>query len=152
MKKHVLLFLIILGLSTTAWGGFACVTPPACAVCCEPATINVRACIPYNCVVVDDPDVCVRGNMVVVDIYLSCQDCECGGCTMVDEEVSVALCPGTYSVIARIHVECSSDCWPSRPRVGAMGSAFFKVSCGDPCGSPYWPPSWPCCPWPCTMQ
>lgn len=144
MKKHVLLFLIVLGLSTAAWGSFACVTPPACAVCCEEATINVRACIPYDCEVACDPVVCVRGNMVVIDIYLECEDCKCGGCTLVNEDVSVSLCPGTYSVLAKIHVQCDSGCL-SYTKIGAMGSASFKVACCDPCCWPWWP-SWFCNP------
>ena len=137
MKKQALLLLLVLGLSTTAWGAFACVTVPPCAGCCEEATINVKACLPYDCELEGPATVCVRGNMVVVDICYECEDCVCGGCTLVDETVEVALCPGAYSVLVRVSVDC--ECWPFGPRVSAIGSAFFKVC---PCG--------PCCPGGCT--
>jgi len=138
MKKQALLLLLVLGISTTAWGSFACVTVPPCAGCCEDVTINVKACLPYECDPAGPPKVCVRGNMVIVDICYECEDCECGGCTLVDKNVTVALCPGAYSVLVRVSVDC--ECWKFGPRVSAIGSAFFKVCPCDPC----WP--WGCTP------
>jgi hypothetical protein len=142
MKKQALLLLLVLGISTTAWGSFACVTVPACTPCDEQVCINVKACIPYDCEMVGEPIVCVRGSMVIVDICYSCQDCVCGGKTVVNENACVDLCPGVYSVLVRVSVDC--DCWSFGPRVSAIGSAFFKVCCDDPCPSPGCPTQSPC--------
>ncbi len=142
MKKQALLLLIVLGMSTTAWGAFACVTVPPCTPCDELVCINVKACIPYDCEIVGDPVVCVRGNMVIVDISYSCEDCACGGKTEVNKNVCVDLCPGAYSVLVKVSVDC--ECWPFGPRVAAIGSAFFKVCCNVPCPSPGCVPQSPC--------
>jgi hypothetical protein len=148
MKKYTLLLLLVLGISTTAWGGFACVNVPACTPCEEDVQINVTACIPYDCDCPAEIRHCVRGNMVLVDIDYTCHGCTCGGKKEVNKNVVVPLCPGIYSVLVRINVDCDDDCWPFGPRVAAIGSAFFKVCCNDPCPSPWCPTPYPCagCP------
>jgi hypothetical protein len=145
MKKQALLLLIVLGISTTAWGSFAYVTVPPCTPCGEQVCINVKACIPYDCEIVGTPLVCVRGHMVVVDICYNCLECACGGKTVVGEDVCVDLCPGVYSVLVRVSVDC--DCWSFGPRVSAIGSAFFKVGFCEPCPPSGCPsaPSGGCC-------
>jgi hypothetical protein len=148
MKKYTLLLLIVLGVSTTAWGSFACVTVPPCTPCADDVCIGVTACLPYNCSGEPIVEYCVYGNMVLVDILYTCEDCACGGRTAVDTGVCVPLCPGVYSVLARVSVECESGCWATGPRVSAIGSAFFKVCCDNPCPSPWCLPQYPCggCP------
>jgi len=144
MKKYALYLLIVLGMTTTSWGAFACVVVPACTPCDENVRIDFTACIPYNCDDTPEVDYCVRGNMVVVDIVYDCEDCRCGGRTTVRKHVCVPLCPGVYSVLVRISVNCDDGCWSFGPRVAAIGSAFFKVCSCDPCPSPWSLPQWPC--------
>lgn len=144
MKKYALLLLIVLGVSTTAWGGFACVTVPATTPCDQEVCMNFQACLPYDCTDTPAVDYCVRGNMVIVDIVYQCADCTCGGRTAVNEDLCLDLCPGVYSVLVRISVDCADACWDFGPRVSALGSAFFKVCSCEPCASPWCLPEYPC--------
>ena len=130
MKKYGLLLLMVLASSTTAWGAFACVEAPKYACPCEDVYINVSACLPFECEPCYDTKVCVRGNMVIVDMYFYCEDCKCGGATCIDECVNIGeFCPGMYSVIVRIHCKClDPGCYRmKRARICALGSTFFRV-------------------------
>jgi len=125
MKKYGLLFVMVLVMSTTAWGSMACVSVPSCAPVCEPVHAQVNACLPYYCS--GDPcvNVCVRGNMIIVNMVYECEDCDCGGATCVDECVDLGeLCPGMYAVVVRIY--CACECY-SCPRICALGSSFMRV-------------------------
>ena len=140
MKKYALLMLIVLGMSTAAWAGpWACVDAPACVCSDECVNINVGACIPGR--FCGDPYVkwCVKGNLVLVDIYLVRYD-ECHDSLKLCEPVCLEnLCPGNYSVVARIYVKDVGPCaFPGRSVLTAMGSTRFTVKCCDPCCSP-WP-------------
>ncbi len=133
MKKYGLLLLMVLAMSTPAWAGpFACVTVDRCVPACEDVSINVKACLPFRDCVLQDTDVCVRGALILVDMYFCCPSCRCGGATCVDEDVVVegGLCPGMYIVLVRIHCACGGPCC-FRPRICAMGSAFFQAVCCD---------------------
>ena len=134
MKKYGLLLLMVLVTSTTAWAGpFACVTVDRCVPACEDVTINVKACIPYRgCELIGEPEICVRGGLILVDMYYACPDCYCGGATCIDESpvVEDGLCPGMYIVLVRIHCVCCGPCG-FRPRICAMGSTFFQAMCCD---------------------
>jgi hypothetical protein len=138
MKKYAMLLLVVLMLSTSAWAStLAYVTvSPACPNCVDNVCINVLACVPKACTVTE-VDSCVRtNNMILVDIYLECPDCSCGGSTKVDETVCVGdLCPGTYFVVARVY--WSGACCKSTPTAAAVGSTVFKVSCAT-CAWPWW--------------
>ncbi len=124
MKKYGLLFVMVLALSTTAWGSMACVSVPPCVCACEPVTANVRACIPYDCELHCE-SVCVRGNVIVVDMLYVCEDCPCGGATCINENIDLGeLCPGMYSVVVKIRCACSCD---SCPKTCALGSTFFRT-------------------------
>jgi len=124
MKKYGLLLMVVLVMSSTAWGGMARVMTPKCAPACEPVWAHVKACLPYECEE-HCTTVCVRGNMIIVDMLYTCEDCSCGGATCVDKCVDLGdLCPGMYSVVVRIH--CACGCCP-RPRICALGSSFFRV-------------------------
>jgi len=132
MKKYGLLLLMVLAMSTPAWAGpFACVTVDRCVPACAPVTINVRACIPYNCVPAG-MSYCIRGGLIIVDLDYDCENCMCGGATCVDEDVVIdsGVCPGMYIVLVRVNAACPGPCC-FRPRICAMGSAFFGAHCSD---------------------
>lgn len=133
MKKYGLLVLIVAAMSTTAWASpFASVKAPECAPACEDVMVHVDACLPYDCEEMCTK-VCVRGNMIIVDMFYGCEDCKCGGATCISECVNVGeLCPGMYSVVVRIYCKCEGSCC-SRPRVCALGSTFLRVGCDGPC-------------------
>lgn len=147
MKKCALIMLLVLGTSTAAWAGsWACVTVPACLNCDENVCINVQGCVPGEGQVVDK-EVCVKGGIVFVDIYVEIQD-KCVGSVKVDEDVCAGdLCPGQYAVIAKIYSrqadDCCSSCWNpfgNRYSTYAMGSAWFSVVSCNPCCPPFpWP-------------
>lgn len=149
MKKCALLLLMVLGISTTAWGSsFACVeVSPDCPSCEDDITICVSGCVPGDCAI-DDVEVCVKGSIIYMDIYMCCDcDCEPPYSTKFDvcEDIG-SLCPGAYAVIAQVHCagcDCDPCSGPCRPGVCALGSAFFRVCCDDPCG-PWYPPCGPC--------
>jgi len=125
MKKYGLLLAMVLVMSTTAWGGIASVCVPKCNCACEPVYAHVETCLPYDDCELHCTNVCVRGNMVIVDMLYVCADGACGGATCVDECVDLGeFCPGMYSVIVRIN--CACGCC-ARPRICALGSTFFRV-------------------------
>ncbi len=137
MQKYGLLLVTVLAMSTAGWASpFACVTVPRCVPACEDVTIDVGACLPYKgCELLPDGvDVCVRGNLILVDMYFGCPSCMCGGATCVDEKVVIedGLCPGMYIVMVRIKCMCSGPCC-FMSRTCAMGSTFFQVRCPDLC-------------------
>ena len=127
MKKYVLLLLMLSATGKTAWGAIADVMPPEEACACEDLYIQVSTCIPYDC----EPHytrVCVRGSMIIVDMYYACDDCRCSGATCIDECVNIGdFCPGVYAVIVRIYCVCGDPCCCARPRICALGSTFFRV-------------------------
>lgn len=130
MKKYGLLFVMVLAMSTAAWGSIARVTVPPCAPACEPVCAHVDACLPCEAPGGPDVNVCVRGNMVIVDMVYDCEDCGCGGATCIDKCVNLGeFCPGMYSVIVRIFCVCDDPCCDSRPRICALGSTFLRVCC-----------------------
>ena len=142
MKKHALLILIVLGVSTAAWAGpWACVDVPACVCSDQCVAVKVGACIPgqFNeCQT--RVESCVQGGFIFVDIYLTRYD-KCQGSLNLCESVQVGtLCPGVYSVVARVYVKDVGPCTLPflRPVLTAIGSANLRVVCCDPC----------CWPWP----
>ena len=148
MKKYALLLFLVLGMSTTTWGlTFACVqVTPNSPSCDDDITICVSGCIPGNCAVVDSR-VCVKGSIITVDIYMEC-DCQCAPpyATKYNECFDIGfLCPGRYTVMARVHCADLGGCGLlcSCPGgVCAVGSAPIHVCCANPC----WPWYWPCLP------
>lgn len=132
MKKYGLFFMMVLVMSTSAWGAIARVTASECASACAPVHVQVETCLPVECPGAPCVDVCVRGNMVIVDMVYDCEDCGCGGATCVDKCVNLGdFCPGMYSVIVRIFYVCDDPCCGSRPRCCALGSTFLRVCCPD---------------------
>ena len=138
MNKRLLLpLVVVLSLSTGAWASvFADVTVcPPCPDCWDNVLVNVKACVPKEGYV-KCTEWCIKGNFIMVDVYLQCPPSACGGSTKVNQTVCVGdLCPGTYAVIAT--VRCYEGCKPYAMTY-AVGSTFFKVSCPTPC--------WPCWP------
>ena len=151
MKKYALLLFLVLGMSTTTWGlSFACVqVTPECPSCEENITICVSGCIPGDCYIADS-QVCVRGSIITVDIYMCCEyKCEPPYSTTFNQCLDLgALCPGWYSVMAKVHCTDMGACGPfctCPTGICATGSAFFRVCCDDPCW-PWWPCAPPCGP------
>lgn len=127
MKKYGFLLVMVLMMSTTAWGSLASVwTCPESPDCDDMVKVYVKACVPGDCEVACVKKMCI-GNMIIVDIYLDCM-CACGSTQISEYKCIGKLCPGTYSVFARVW--CSHG--GCRPRVCALGSTFFRVA--------------PCCP------
>ena len=150
MKKYALL-LMMLAVTSTAWGGpFACVqVSPADPSCESEITICVSGCLPGNCEVTDT-EVCIQGGIITVDIHMCCS-CECAPpySTKFNECMNIgSLCPGAYVVIAKVHCHDCGQCSKfGQTRVGAVGVAFFDVCCADPC-MPWYRPCAPgagCC-------
>jgi hypothetical protein len=140
MKKYALLMLIVLGTSTVAVAGpWACVDVPKCVCSGDNVTIKVGACLQgtfSSCMKVVP---CVQGNLILVDIYLTRTD-KCLGSLQLCKPVDLkTLCPGLYSVVARIYVKDVGDCPPLGGvcALAAVGSAYFNVKCCDPCCSPF---------------
>ncbi len=139
MKKYALLMLIVLGTSTVAWAGpWASISVPPGVCSGQPVTITVGACLQgqYTC---DQPvDWCVHGNLIIVDIHLTRVNA-CHDALQLCKDVNIMrLCPGTYSVVARIYVRDKGLCGkPGMYVMSAVGSTWFNVKCCNPCGSPF---------------
>lgn len=140
MKKCALLMLLVLGVATVASANpWAQVGVKPVVSACENVCVTVTACIPGTFKCPPKVEWCVRGGIVLIDIYLERTD-KCKDALCLKQEVNIKkLCPGTYSVIARVYVKDVAPCSPfTLHRVSAMGSAWFKVVPSDP----YCPP-WP---------
>ncbi len=134
MKKYGLLLLVVLAMSTAAWAGpFACVTVPRCVPACEEITVITNACLPFDCELAGPPRVCIRGALIMVDWDFTCDNCMCGPATCIKDAPATVgpLCPGMYIVLVRINCQCCGPCCLFRPRICAMGSAFFQAVCCD---------------------
>ncbi len=163
MKKYAFLLLVVLGISSTAFG-FCRMSiqvneqPIECGatsidvsgyLCCTQAWQLIN----YE----EDVRICRFGRVIYVDIDLDCEcgcelDCQEGRATLDIPEP--ALCPGMYILVVRVWCNYEgSQCWPcwwypQRMFVGQAATSF-RVSCGD-CElcAPCWP-CWPCRPCPC---
>ena len=141
MKKCALLMLIVLGTSTVAWAGpWACIdVQKKCWCSGEDVKVHVGACLPGTFDTCQTKIVpCVQGNLILVDVYLTRTD-TCLGSLRLCEPVDLkTLCPGLYSVVARIYVRDVGPCGrPGMYLMSALGSAQFRVKCCDPCCSPF---------------
>ncbi len=156
MKKYALLSMIVLAMSSTAFG--ICrmqieVTPPECGsntlvgggtICCSGQ---------WN---MSGYEVSRIGNQIYLDFYLSCTS-PCGYHTeQGTDALEIPGCPftyGLYVLVARVWMDYSEcQCWPyclyQNPLLVGMAMTSFKVCC-DECGS------YPCCCgpiWPCCVQ
>lgn len=161
MKKYALLFLIVLGISSTALG--------YCRLCidvqepeCDATTLTVcgSLCCSGQCTLVDPAsDIRVRqlGNQILVDVCLTCDCLQGCTCLAIDECGELPLsCPlrcGLYVLVVRVW--CTYEgcaCYPynmfSQPLFCGMAMDSFKVCC-DECGC------YPCCcgfSWPCCLR
>ena len=143
MKKCALLMLIVLGTSTAVWAGpWANVIVPCDACSGQDTIIKVGACLPgtFNeCKT--NVEWCVKGNVILVDIYLTRTD-KCHGSLQLCEDVNLmTLCPGRYSAVARVYIKDVGPCaWYSNYVISAVGSAIFDVANCNPCCPPWvWP-------------
>ena len=142
MKKCIWLFVLVLGMSTTAWG--ACQVDvgvnPSAPTCEDTvyASINIRCS--GDCTF-ETRTVRRMGNLIYVDVYLEC-DCPCGCSELphLGPEILDEPCCGLYMVVVRVW--CTYTYWPycmfRRPIFCGMGSTHFRVCCPDCC-------CWPCC-------
>jgi len=139
MKKYMWLLVLVLGMSTTAWG--VCrvgidVEEPVCAGDTSLA-FSGSICCSGQCTIDEDPVVSQFGRTIYMDIYLNCT-CPCGYTEEGDDdtlELAYPLCPGLYIVVVRVW--CTYEFWPycmfNRPILCGMGSTWFNVCC---CGAP----------------
>jgi len=138
MKKRLFLLLLVLGLSSTAWG-YCLVNVSAEQQDCDgPVNAQMTLCCSGDCSL-DRAEFRRWGNQIYVDVYL---DCTCmAGCSTIQRTVDLEdklgsdLTCGLYILVVRVW--CTYDCWPycmfGRPIFCGMGSTSFRVCCDDGC-------------------
>ena len=147
MKKLTWLVVLVLGMSTTAWGVCSVnvrVSQPSdgLPVCGEDVAVRVNVACPGNCEFVKFEQ-SQFGSTIYLDMYLNCS------CMTGSSEISKgkwvlkpASSCGLYIVLVRVW--CTYDCWPycmfNQPLLCGMGSTYFTVRCAD-CEC------FPCCCW-----
>jgi len=139
MKKYMWLLVLVLGMSTTAWG--VCrveidVEEPVCAGDTS-LTFSGRICCSGQWEFDGDPAITQFGNLIYMDVYLNCtcmRGCKCEETEGEELILPQGLCPGLHMLIVRVW--CTYECWPycmfDRPFFCGMGATYFRV--------------WPCCP------
>jgi hypothetical protein len=159
MKRHALLLLLVLAMSTTALGSIRVgVKPTPCRPTCDDIVcVDLCGCLPGTYVPDGDPVICRIGNIWFVDIYwnqTSCLNTTRLELVYPDGVCIGQVCPGPHSVFVTVYCRQGMDC--AQPCIGgsrvcAIGSTSFRASC-DPCWDccmPCWPCQ-PCYPWgPC---
>ena len=157
MKKYALLFLMLLGISSTAFGICRIGVDVAEPVICEAETISVSG---YICCTgdweLDNYEVSRIGSQIYVDVYLNCTCLTGCKCEEGEADLDIPGCPldcGLYVLVVRVW--CTYEgcaCYPysclSQPLLKGMAMRSFKVCC-DQCGC--YPCrcglTWPCCLW-----
>lgn len=157
MKKYMWLMVLVLAMSTTAWG-FCRIdvsVDPDPPVAGESWQVIVEGCIPgENCEVIDT-DIEVRLRLVIVEVLVEC-DCCTGGCTELEpvavDAPELQLC-GVYFIVVKVYRQCRCDdqaensngdtrcfcpwkLW-CRPILCGIGSTYFRIWDEDCCG-PWW--------------
>ncbi len=156
MKKYALLLLMVLGISSTAFGMCRIGVDVDGPVMCGDESIPVSG---YLCCAgeweFEDYDLRQFGSQIQVDVYLNCTSLAGCNCESVEEPIDLELdCPtrcGLYVLIVRVW--CSYEgpaCYPyccfSQPLLRGMAMTSFKVCCDDCCCFPCrCGPVWPCC-------
>jgi len=155
MKKQLFLLLLVLGLSSTAWG-YCLVNVSAEQQDCDgPVNAQMTLCCSGDCSL-RNADFCRWGNVIYADVYL---DCTCtAGCSRIqrtanlEERLGSDLCCGLYILVVRVWCEYDACCWPycmfGQPVFCGMGSTSFRVCCDDACCCFPCFPCFPCCPSP----
>ena len=147
MKKVVLLMVLVLGMSSTAWG-ICRVNADVVNLCCEEDKffVDLNICCNGQCEF-EDLGVTQLGNQLYVDIYLNCSCLDGNTCIATAEPVELVAPQGLRCgiYILAVRVWCSYDCWPycmfGQPMFSGLGSTSFTACCDD-CG---------CCPCQCWM-
>jgi len=158
MKRYALLFLMLLGISSTAFGICRIGVDVAEPVLCDATTISVSG---YICCTgeweFDSYDVSQFGSQIIVDVYLNCTSLTGCNCVPVEEPLDLELnCPlhcGLYVLVVRVWFTyegcaCYPYCCLPQPLLRGMAMTSVKVCC-DECGC------YPCCcglTWPCCLR
>ncbi|MBN1360980.1 MAG: hypothetical protein JW993_10325 [Sedimentisphaerales bacterium] len=144
MKKYALLALIVLGTSTAAWAApWACVDVPAVVCGDTDVIIKVGTCIPGTFEGCPEVKWCVKGSIIQVDMYLKRIDA-CHDAKYLCKDINLKkLCPGPYTVIARVYVKDVGPCpFGGINVLTAVGYKCFTAKSCNPCCAPCWP-VWP---------
>lgn len=160
MKKYALLSMIVLGISSTAFGICRVNVAVTGPVTCEDTHLPLwgRLCCTgdWN---LSGISVERRGNQICVDLYLDCTSLTGCKCEEGEENLPIPTADphhldcGLYVLVVRVWVNYQGcACYPysclSQPLLRGMTMTSFKVCC-DECGS------YPCCcglPWLCCLR
>jgi hypothetical protein len=153
MKKYGLLFLLLLGISSTAWG-YCTITINIDEITCgEEITGSTWIECSGTC---RQPPIktlktYVNDNVLYADIYVDCES-PCGSSVVTTQGTvfAEAKC-GWYVVVVRVwcdytNCNCFPYCWYPGPVLCGVAAKYFAVNCDDcgfcPCRCT---PCRPCC-------
>jgi hypothetical protein len=140
MKKHALFFLLVLAISSTAFGfcrvNIAVTDPVFCGA--ESINVSGRLCCTGNWEL-DDYCITRFGNQIFVDVYLNCSclsgcECQCGTGSL--DIPGCPLRPGLYVLAVRVWcIYEGCQCWPfnlfCQPIFAGQGTTTFYVCCNQ---------------------
>lgn len=147
MKKYMWLLVMVLGMSTTAWG--ACTVDiwltTENPVCGQTVEDEAMVYCSGQCTYVGETRSQV-GNHIYFDVYLNCTDLSGDSTVHLGPGPILEDAPcGLYVTIVRVWCTYEGpECWPysmfGRPIFCGMGANSFTVCCADCC-------CFPCCCW-----